>query len=202
MLKGAHLTEKKSLEILRFFAEDLTATHIATLTGVSRITVNNYFKTIRLRIARHSEEKNPALNNFKKLSIVYQEEKNHNNEKSRVYPDNSLYGFHWYNGKVFAGVLEKNNTGIEGFEQYKLLNFHAVADFRLWKIFSIQQSETASDDIFCFWNDTRIRIQKFHGLHKRMLYLHVKECEFRYNYRHEDLNSVLKDIMKKHLSIS
>src|SRR6187402_2164919 len=59
-LKGAHLSERKFKEILRLFAEDLTATQIASISGVSRVTVNSYLKKIRQQIARHCESLLPA----------------------------------------------------------------------------------------------------------------------------------------------
>src|SRR5688572_15471674 len=58
-LKGAHLSERKVRELLKLFCEDLTATQIANITGISRITVNAYFKLIRTHIAKFCEEKNP-----------------------------------------------------------------------------------------------------------------------------------------------
>src|SRR5688572_4596775 len=58
-LKGAHLSERKVRELLKLFSEDLTATQIANITGISRITVNAYFKLIRTHIAKFCEEKNP-----------------------------------------------------------------------------------------------------------------------------------------------
>src|ERR1700754_2023158 len=63
-LKGAHLSERKVRGLIKLFSEDLTATQIANITGISRITVNAYFKLIRTHIAKFCEEKNPLhLNN-------------------------------------------------------------------------------------------------------------------------------------------
>jgi transposase len=211
MLKGAHLSEGKSQDILRYFSEDLTATQIANLTGVSRVTVNNYFRTIRLRIARHCEEKNPNSNYSKTHSVVYLKKESNDYENGQE-RHQTLYGFHWHNGKVFASSLERKEKAENGngqavtndhnLEQYKLQNFHAIADFKNWKLFNMQSnSDVAEDDIFCFWNDTKNRMVKFRGLHKNMLYLHVKECEFRYNYRNDDINTVLLGVMQKHFSI-
>lgn len=56
MLKGAHLSERKCREILHYFCEDLTATQIAAITGVSRVTVNAYLKLIRTRLAQFCED--------------------------------------------------------------------------------------------------------------------------------------------------
>jgi transposase-like protein len=38
-----------------------------------------------------------------------------------------------------------------------------------------------------FWSYTKIRLVKFHGIDTRTFNLHLKECEFRFNNRGEDL---------------
>src|SRR5688572_12492821 len=58
-LKNARIPEKKVRELLHLFCEDLTATQIANISGVSRITVNAYLKLIRTEIAQYCEEQNP-----------------------------------------------------------------------------------------------------------------------------------------------
>ena len=55
-LKGAHISEKKVFELLRLFSDDLNATQIAEISGISRITVNAYLKMIRNLLVEHCEE--------------------------------------------------------------------------------------------------------------------------------------------------
>ena len=38
-----------------------------------------------------------------------------------------------------------------------------------------------------FWELCKVGLAKFRGIHKHTFYLHIKECEFRYNYRDENL---------------
>ena len=42
-----------------------------------------------------------------------------------------------------------------------------------------------------FWSYAKIRLVKFHGIDKRTFNLHLKECEFRFNNRGEDLYKLL-----------
>ena len=41
-----------------------------------------------------------------------------------------------------------------------------------------------------FWGFAKIRLVKFRGMRKSTFYLHLKECEFRFNYRNQDLYKV------------
>jgi len=48
-----------------------------------------------------------------------------------------------------------------------------------------------------FWGLCKVRLSRFRGIHKSTSYLHLKECEFRYNYRKEDLYKLLLEIIQK-----
>ena len=42
-----------------------------------------------------------------------------------------------------------------------------------------------------FWSYAKIRLVKFRGLSKTKFNLHLKECEFRFNYRSADMYKIL-----------
>jgi len=48
-----------------------------------------------------------------------------------------------------------------------------------------------------FWGTTKTRLSKRRGIRKDLFYLHLKECEFRFNYRHEDIYLKLLKIFRK-----
>ena len=48
-----------------------------------------------------------------------------------------------------------------------------------------------------FWGITKTRLLKFRGMHKNTFYLHLKETEFRFNYRKENLYKILLEICRK-----
>ncbi|RXK87916.1 IS1595 family transposase [Chlorobaculum sp. 24CR] len=51
-----------------------------------------------------------------------------------------------------------------------------------------------------FWSIAKNRLVKFRGVNKNTFYLHLKECEFRYNYRNENLYlQILKLVRNKPL---
>ncbi len=47
-----------------------------------------------------------------------------------------------------------------------------------------------------FWSYTKGRLAKFHGISKEMFYLHLKETEFRFNHKHEDLGKILMKMLR------
>ena len=52
-----------------------------------------------------------------------------------------------------------------------------------------------------FWGLCKVRLAKFRGVHKHNFYLHIKECEFRYNFRNQNLYLfLLKELRKNKLN--
>ena len=52
----SRISEKKFRKILKYFAEDIEATKIANLTGISRISINKILKSIRILMSKECEK--------------------------------------------------------------------------------------------------------------------------------------------------
>ena len=48
-----------------------------------------------------------------------------------------------------------------------------------------------------FWGLAKVRLSRFRGIHKSTFYLHLKECEFRFNYRKKNIYKLLLGILRK-----
>ena len=51
----SRISQKKFREILKYFAQDIEATKIANLTGISRISINKILKNIRILMSQECE---------------------------------------------------------------------------------------------------------------------------------------------------
>jgi len=214
MLKRSHLSEKTCREIIQLFSDDLTATQIAGITNVSRVTINNYLKLIRTHIARHCEEQGQRFSNKTVGPSAYRlhaaAEKAAEDNGINVY-----YGFYSVTGNVYTDELTAvSKPVIREFQQASWLHrqeavhlnelskYHAIADFDEWRLYRLDagtaNGKNYQDEIAVFWGNTRSRLLKFRGMNKNTLYLHVKESEFRYNYREDDINKVLLNIIYKY----
>jgi transposase-like protein len=47
-----------------------------------------------------------------------------------------------------------------------------------------------------FWSFAKRRLQKFNGLPAHTFYLHLKECEYRFNNRHKNLSRLLLKLLE------
>lgn len=52
----SRISQKKFREILKYFTEDIEATKIANLTGISRIPINKILKNIRILMSQECEK--------------------------------------------------------------------------------------------------------------------------------------------------
>ncbi len=206
LLKGGHLSDRKCRQILELFCDDLTATHIADISGVSRVTVNNYLKLIRSAIASFCEG-NSHLGQQTNIP------ENNAGEDKAQRDHAGYYGFSLYGGKVTASWLkgvcgvslkqlfEKDKVGADGGYIPDFDRYDAVADFNDWRLYWLtgNKEDTVGagilPEITGFWKHAKSRLQKFRGMNKNTLYLHIKECEFRYNFRNDDLLVVLNGII-------
>ena len=57
--RRAKISERKTRQIIKYFALDLTATQIAALTNLNRNTVNRYLTFIRQAVAQFCERESP-----------------------------------------------------------------------------------------------------------------------------------------------
>ncbi len=214
-LKGAHLSERKVRELIKLFSEDLTATQIANITGISRITVNAYFKLIRTHIAKFCEERNPF--HFTNGTVPYHASENGTVASNGAVSKKSFYGIFRNDDTIHTDKIanidaEWMNDWLKGktegeksiIEQYRLNVYNGIADFNSIRLYRVNESvpgvtrsKSHIDEIDMFWGMLKSRLIKFRGLNSGTLYLHVKETEFRYNYRENDLFELLMEILHK-----
>lgn len=214
-LKGAHLSERKFKEILRLFAEDLTATQIASISGVSRVTVNSYLKKIRQQIARHCESLLPA--DYRSRSQVSDPSTQHSNATAAVKAEVNqhikpvVFGIYRSSDRLHTEILPdvsrsmihsavRSSRSILETQNVseKIRRFSNVADLGQYRLYNLENEGTIAraDDIDAFWGLTKHRLAKFKGLNRSTVYLHLKECEFRYNNRNGDMYETLLELLQ------
>ena len=62
------------------------------------------------------------------------------------------------------------------------------------KIIAERKNDLNGIENFCGWNKSRL--QKFKGINRNNFYLHLKECEFRFNHRNVDLAKKILQVIK------
>ncbi len=186
----ARLSEAKFRELLRFFALDLTAVQITKLTGLNRNTVNRYLNEIRRKIELHSSLHAPAI-------LRHQQEKMEDPEGGFVILAKEM------DGKIYTRLAERieqesaTNSRENVYDMWIDLRTDTHHFFNL-NGDSPAELRAKRNRIESFWAATRLRLAKFKGIHSSTFHYHLKECEFRYNHRDQDLYPLLLAILRNH----
>ena len=222
-LKQRKISKRKVQQILRCFAEDLSATQTARLVGVNRNTANRWYMSFRVRIAEYQEEQARRSSGEFELDESY-----FGGVKKKIHADERRKRGRGVENKVPVFGIKKRDDGtvytqiIENASKSTLLPIvkrlirqkDSIVYTDKWRGYDglvfdgykhcrVNHSRRYSNrkgvhinGIENFWGFAKRRLSKFHGISRHTFYLHIKECEFRYNNRGAILKR-LRKIMRK-----
>ena len=207
----SRIAEKKFREIIKLFSADLTAQQIAFLSKINRKTINKILKNIRIRMAEHCEQNSVFNKGEIEMDESYFGPRRIRGLKGRgAYKKTIVFGIKKRGGKVYTQIIRncskkeilplikakinKDTTLFtDGFKTY-----HSLVDLGYKKHYRVHHGDNEFakkegkirnhiNGIENFWGIAKIRLSKFRGMDKKNLDLHLKECEFRFNYRQNNL---------------
>ena len=189
---NSKLSEAKFRDLIKYFVLEYDACKISALIKVSRNTVNKYLQKIRERIATLSDE-----NSFL-FEILELEQKKISYDKDEKKVETSL------NKNNIKEIIQEKFRKDRKYILNNILN--KVKDYLIRPDESKAKVSYVTNNIInrnknnYIVNDLkkiRMRIASFKGITQKTLYLHVKECEFKYSHRKENLYLILLEIFRK-----
>ena len=222
-IKVTHISERKTREIIRLFCLDIGAKKTAELVDISRQTVNKFYGAFRERIAEICEAESPFENGEVELDESYFGARRVRGIRGRGARGKiPVFGMLKRGERVYTQVVKncsmnelmpiirrKADTGAviysDGFKTYD-----GLVNYGYKKHFRVKHGENEFADgrnhingIENFWGLCKVRLAKFRGVHKKTFYLHLKECEFRYNMRNKNIYlTLLKNFRKQPIKLS
>lgn len=103
--KRAKISEKKFLEILRYFSLDLNASQITKLTGLNRNTINRYLKEIRTKVAKHCEQISPFIGEVEIDESYFGARRIKGHRGRGAFGKTIVFGIFKRNGKVYTEIV-------------------------------------------------------------------------------------------------
>jgi len=210
-----HISERKFRELLRCFAMDLNGQEACELTGISHRSCKIVYAKLRLHIARFCIDnlaqegefeldesyfgarrvrgkrgrgaagKTPVFGVLKRDGNVYvQIVKNCSKEqlmpiiKGQILEGSTIHTDGW---KAYDGLI------LNGYEHYRV--YHAQNEF--------VRGKSHVNGIESFWSFAKRRLAQFNGLSDQTFALHLPECQFRFNSRHQNLYAILLIFFEK-----
>ena len=212
--KVPHFSKRKFRLVLKLFAEDLTAVQAAEITGLNRNTINLWFSRIRAKIydmALH-ETLHDATNvqmdeTFFECSRKFYKKFNQPTEEKAV------LGIIDSDNRVRIELIEKVNHACilpiifdtcakdaaiftDGHTVYKCLSrlgykhsfvSHLDDEFARYE----NGICITTNRIEGFWGCLKVRLVKFRGIRLEDYQIYLKESEWRYNHRQENIYKLL-----------
>ena len=214
-VKSSHISERKFREIVKYFYEDLNATQIANLTKISRPTINKYLRAFRIRILEYCNDQSPFSGEIEVDESYFGASRVRGKRGRGARGKTIVFGLLKREGMVYTEIVpDVTKATLQGIIRGKVdvesvihsdgwRGYHGLVDLGYDKHFRVHHGENEFvrgkshiNGIESFWSYAKIRLVKFRGLDKKNFNLHLKECEFRFNHRGEDLYKLLLKIFR------
>lgn len=200
------ISEAKFRQVVRFFGVDLNATQIALVTGLNRNTVNRLLQGIRERIASVCEAESPVSGEVEVDESYFGARRVKGVRGRGAKGKTIVFGLFKRQGRVYTEIVpDCSRATLQGIIRGRVdpesvihsdgwRGYNGLVDLGYQKHYRVQHGENEFvnghshiNGIESFWGYAKTRLIRFKGMHKHTFYFHLKECEFRFNHRHEDL---------------
>ena len=210
------ISEAKFRSLLRCFALDMTATQTAHMTGLSLRGTNQIFLRWREKLAKECEKNSPFSGDLEADESYFGPRRVRGRRGRGAGGKTIVFGLLKRDDQVYTEIVPnaskatlqaiiRGKASLEsvvrtdrwrgydglvdlGFDRHLRVN-HGDNEFAL--------GPNHINGIESFWSYAKHRLIKFHGMRKTTFHLHLKETEFRFNQRKNNLYKVLLSILRK-----
>jgi transposase-like protein len=212
----SRISEAKFREVVKYFSGDLTAKQIAIFANLNINTVNNILRKTRERIALYCEKESPFKGEIEVDESYFGAKRIRGKRGRGALNKIPVFGILKRNGKVYTRIIpDVSRKTLQGIIKGKVdidsvihsdkwRGYNGLVDLGYKKHYRVHhgnsefvRGKSHINGIENFWGIAKVRLTKFRGIHKSTFYLHLKECEFRFNYRNENLYAKILKILRK-----
>ncbi len=209
------ISEAKIREIVRYFSLDLDASRIASLTGLNRNTVNRYIFHIRKGIAEFCEKESPFHGEIEVDESYFGARRIKGKRGRGAGGKTPVFGIYQRGGKVYTEIVpDCAKRTLQDIIRGKVRSesvihsdhwrgYNGLVDLGYKKHYRVHHGHDEFvhgrahiNGIESFWSFAKRRLLKFHGVPQTSFYLHLKECEFRFNYRDQNIYGILLKMLR------
>jgi transposase len=215
IIKRSRISEQKLREIIRYFVYDLEATKVAEMTGLTRKTIDRYYRKIRTAITLHQHKTTPFSEEVELDESYFGGKRKGKDKRGRCVIDKvPVFGIKKRDGRVYTQIIknasraelkpiikqliEKDSTiYTDGWKAYDGLVLDGYKHYRINHSKEFAQGKTNHiNGIENFWGWCKMRLAKFRGLHRHTFLLHLKESEWRFNHRYLNAQERYRELLK------
>ncbi|MGC2235691.1 MAG: IS1595 family transposase [Pyrinomonadaceae bacterium] len=214
--RRSRISEHKFRQIIKYFALDLTANRTAQLTGLTHKTVNQIYLKIRVRLAQDCQRQSPFAGVVEVDESYFGARRVRGKRGRGASGKTIVFGIYKRNGKVYTEIVPdcarrtlqaiiRGRVSVESVIHSDMWRgYNGLVDVGYPKHFRVNHSanefsniDSNINGIESFWSFSKRRLQKFNGVRKETFFLHLKECEYRFNHRNENLYYTILSLLRK-----
>jgi len=95
-------------------------------------------------------------------------------------------------------ILEGSKVNTDGWKAYDGLILNGYDHYRVFHSHNeFARGKCHVNGIESFWSYCKRRLSKFNGMHSEKFILHLKECEFTWNFKDKNLYQILLKLIRK-----
>ena len=215
-MKYRRLSEYKIKKIIECFSQDFAASKTAALLGINRNTINAYYQQLRRQIFLSALGRREKFSGSIELDESYFGARRVRGKRGRgACGKRAVFGIFKRRGKVQVDVVKncskksllplikgKVHKGAtlytDGWKSYHGLILDGYKHYRIHHHHNeFARGKNHINGIESFWSFCKRRLAKFNGISDAHFLLHLKECEFRFNHRSQNLNPILWNLIKR-----
>ena len=212
------ITEAKFRQLVKLFAMDLTATQTAELTHLNRNTVNRLYAAIRERMAEYCRQTSPIIGEIE-IDESYFGSKRVKGKRGRGASGKTIvFGLFKRDEKVYTEIIpDVKSATLQDLIRGKVdvesvihtdgwRGYDGLVDLGYEKHFRVNHAQNEFskgngihiNGIESFWGYAKHRLVKFNGIPKPLFEIYLKENEFRFNHRGQNLYLSLLNLCRDH----
>jgi len=213
-IKGSKLSNKQIGHLIDYFALEVPAIKAAGVLDINRHSAERVYNFIRQMLAYECEKESP-IGSDPPPPPADGPASRHYWEYAGSPADIPVFGIVMRNGRAYTKSLKGisvetarriirshtipgPDTEPESLDSYDALALGGTRHFLIRHEAEAAPGEKhrpASADNF--WSFVKTKLNRYYGVSGPRFHLYLKEMEFRYNHRKEDLRQVIRDILKR-----
>jgi transposase-like protein len=185
------------------------------LSALNRNTVNRYLRLIRQAIARHCQRESPFSVDVELDESYFGARRVRGKRRRGARGKTIVFSIYKRNGRVNTQVIpDCKKASIQAIIRGKVdltsiihtdgfRSYDGIVHMGYRKHYRVQHGEdefvrgnSHINGIEGFWGIAKTRLVKFKGMSRSTFFLHLKECEWRFNHRGQDLYQLLLKITR------
>ena len=210
------VSEAKFRQFVKLFCVDLNATQIAKVANLNRNTVNRLLQGIRERIALACEAESPVSGEIEVDESYFRARRVRGLRGRGARGKTIVFGLFKRQGRVYTEISpDGSRATLQGIIRGRVnpesvihsdgwRGYNGLVDLGYQKHYRVHHGDNEFangqshiNGIESFWAYAKTRLIRFRGMHKHTFYFHLKECEFRFNHRGEDLYKIILKLCRE-----